>query len=626
MQTCPPITDRPLTADQRLAVLDRIDEILELKYRSGSLGNFTDPLEEAVYILLSQQTREAGYQRVHRDLRARWRTWQAILDAPFDELVEVLRPAGFGSQRAAKLQGLLGAVAQSCAERGIPWITLDWLDSLSDADAEEYLKSLPGMGEKSARCVMHYALDRKTLAVDTHVRRILDRLGIVADRPGKVKHSDYDAVVPGRMAQRLHVNLIHHGRALCRSSKPRCGECPLISFCETGRALQQDLPGDRPVAVELFAGGGGLGEGFARAGFFTAIAVELDRNAAQTYRVNHPGTVVLEADATKVTGDQLVRLAPAAKHASAIIAGPPCQGYSAAGKRKADDARNNLYTAVIDRARELQPRFLVIENVPGMRAVEGHRYAETVLEDLEAAGYNAKDHLLRACDYGVPQLRRRLLFLGQLATHGSAPEAPPSSHCPGRYCEFKCDPPGSRCGREPAQTVHEALDGLPPLDHGQDAEYLELGPGLPPLLNGSTMKHGERVQAKIRAIRPGAGPISYRRLHDDLARTIVAGHRALPVHPTLHRTISVREAARIQGFRDDHVFAGPRSVQPLQVANAVPPPLGEAVANALLRCAEVSGEAPQPSLEPVAAPVSDVPRLVARRQGDAEPLPVAATA
>jgi DNA (cytosine-5)-methyltransferase 1 len=128
------------------------------------------------------------------------------------------------------------------------------------------------------------------------------------------------------------------------------------------------------------------------------------------------------------------------------------------------------------------------------------------------------------------------------------------------------------------------------LDHSQEAEHMKLGPGFPPLLNGSTMKHGDKVLAKIRAIRPGAGPISYRRLHTDLARTIVAGHRALPVHPTLHRTISVREAARIQGFRDDHVFAGPRWLQPLQVANAVPPPMARAVAEALLRPVQVLGE------------------------------------
>ncbi|OBH47312.1 hypothetical protein A5683_25240 [Mycobacterium mantenii] len=96
------------------------------------------------------------------------------------------------------------------------------------------------------------------------------------------------------------------------------------------------------------------------------------------------------------------------------------------------------------------------------------------------------------------------------------------------------------------------------------------------------MAHSDKVLKKISLIEPGTGPISYRRLHKDLARTIVAGHRALPVHPTLDRTISVREAARIQGFEDSYTFSGPRAAQPLQVANAVPPPMAAAIARRLL--------------------------------------------
>lgn len=595
MLTLPPTSARPLTDPERVEVLDRVEEILRLRYRTASLGNFEDPLEEAVYILLSRQTREAGYQKAHRDLRRRWRTWRALMNAPVSEVTEVIRPAGFGPTRAAQLQGLLREVARSCEQRGIRKLTLDWLQGLPDDEVERYLTSLPGMGQKSARCIMHYSLNRRTLAVDTHVRRILDRLEVVPDPGGKVKHADYEAAVPERLRQSLHVNLIHHGRAYCRSERPLCSECPLISFCPRGRESQRKAP-DQPVAVELFAGGGGLGEGFTRAGFSIPVAVELDRHAAQTYRMNHPGTVVVEADATQITAAQLVRLAPAAANPTAVIAGPPCQGYSMAGKRQADDHRNDLYTAVVDLARAMKPRFVAIENVPGMRKVEGHSYSEAVLAELHEAGYAAKDHVLRACDYGVPQLRRRLIFLAQRGEFGPEPTRPGATHCPGRYCERKCgDAPGSRCGRPATMTVHDALQGLPSLDAGEDAEYMDLGPGRTPLLNGSTMAHSERVLAKIRDIKPGSGPISYRRLHDDLARTIVAGHRALPVHPSLDRTISVREAARIQGFDDGHVFAGPRSRQPLQVANAVPPELGRAIANALLAC--LTAEARDPGGE-----------------------------
>lgn len=588
LTTIPPLHAGPLQELERLATLDRVDELLELRHRSADLGNFEDPLEESVYIILSKQTRQAVYQRAHEQLRARWPTWRSLLEAPVDDVADVIKPAGFGPTRAILIHNLLSAVDIECQRRGIKEITLDWLRDLDETDVESALSALPGIGPKSARCVMHYSLGLDAFAVDTHVGRILHRLGIVQQRPGKVRHADYETAVPPRIRQRLHVNLVHHGRAYCRSAKPLCGDCPLISFCPTGRELAGKVDDPRPVAVELFAGGGGLGEGFTRAGYRVAVAVELDRAAAQSYRINHPGTVVLEADATKVTGKQLAELTPPASSPQVIIAGPPCQGYSIAGKRKADDAKNVLYKAVTDLARDLAPDFIAIENVPGMRRVEGRSFEATVLDDLREAGYVAEAHLLRACDFGVPQLRRRLLFLGERSTEEApvmAPAAPDATHCAGSRCIDGCggeaDRQGvGRCGRPLTPNVLASLAGLPPLAHGQEAEHRPLPDGKV-LLNGSTMRHSQAVLDKLRGIRAGAGPISYRRLHTDLARTIVAGHRALPVHPTLDRTISVREAARIQGFDDEHVFAGRRSQQPLQVANAVPPPLAQAVANTL---------------------------------------------
>jgi DNA (cytosine-5)-methyltransferase 1 len=583
MRTIPALDDQPYTETERAGILDRVDEILELTHRSAGLGDYDDPLEEAAYVLLSRQAREAEYHKARLGLRARWRDWAGLQLAPVNEVAGVIEQAGFRPTQAAQLQSLLRAVADACHERGIRnRITLDWLRDLPEADVEKLLLGLPGVGLKSAPSITRYALGRSTLAGDDHVRRILDRLGAIPD-PGEedAGHGMYEAAVPAKVRQRLHGNLVHHGRAYCRPDAPRCESCPLISFCPTGRA-RQDRDTDEPVAVELFAGGGGMGEGFARAGFRIALAVELDRAAAQTYRVNHPGTVVLEADAMAVTAGQLEKLAPLTATATAIIAGPPCQGYSVAGKRKADDKKNELYTAVINLAREIQPRFVIIENVPGMRKVEGKSFVDSVLDSLDDAGYAASEHLLRACDYGVPQLRRRLLFLAQHRDYGGSPPPPSPTHCAGDHCENRCGKSrGSRCGRKPTPTVLEALASLPRLGPGRLAEYVELRDGTT-LLNGSTMDHSQAVIEKIRTLAPGTGPISYRRLHRDIARTIVAGHRALPVHPVLDRTISVREAAKIQGFGDSHVFAGSRSQQPLQVANAVPPLLAQAVAEVLM--------------------------------------------
>jgi DNA (cytosine-5)-methyltransferase 1 len=216
----------------------------------------------------------------------------------------------------------------------------------------------------------------------------------------------------------------------------------------------------------------------------------------------------------------------------------------------------------------------VLENVPGLRRVNGTGFLHRILSSLRAQRYRAAAQLITACDFGVPQNRRRYFIIAQRTDiEDELPPLVPTHRLPGD---------ASNADLPTTPTVTEALAGLPEFGPGVDAEWFVREDGST-ILNASTMCHCERVVAKIEQIKPGSGPISYRRLEGDLARTLVAGHRALPVHPTLHRTMSVREAARLQGFPDIYVFCGPRSEQPLQVANAVPPPLAHAVGVHLLR-------------------------------------------
>ena len=347
----------------------------------------------------------------------------------------------------------------------------------------------------------------------------------------------------GPNGRRLHFNLVHHGRRVCRASKPSCGDCVLISFCRTGRSVDQQDP--RPVAVELFAGAGGLGTGFAAQGFRIALAIESDMRAAQTYRLNHPGTVVLEADVRTVSGRAARALVPSASKPTAVIAGPR-QGYSAAGKREPGDEQNALFCEVTRLARELKARFVAIENVPGMRRVSGVRFTTAVIEELRSKGYAAEKYLLRACDFGVPRLRHRVVFVAQLAARGRAPSQPEPTHCPS-WAGARCALQSEQCGLPQTPTVLEALADLPLFGCGELAEFREVGGRT--FTNASTMAHYDRVVEKISLIEPGTGPISYKRLHKDLARTIVASRRAAPIHPTLDRTMSVREAARYKDSR-----------------------------------------------------------------------------
>ena len=555
--------------------LQRIDELLEVTYRSTDLGNLEDPLDETIYILLSRQTRQGCYQRLFSELRCRYPRWMDVLHAAPADLERILRPGGFQRARTRELVGILEAVRADNEVRKVgPYavqpkdLTLDYLRSMSDTEAEKALDALPGIGPKSARCIQSYSLGRERFAVDTHVYRIVARLGILKTRNRKTDHDPLERAVEPAIRKRLHMNLVHHGRAICTSQKPKCDQCVLISFCRTGRTMgRRD---HKPLAIELFAGAGGFGTGCQQEGFRIALAVELDRNAAQTYRANHPGVVVAEADVRRLRASDIRRLVPGVGEPSVLLAGPPCQGYSRAGARKANDPKNLLFRHVSRLARELNAAYVVIENVPGFQNVQGFSFLHRLRVSLGRSRYAAKAYLLDAADFGVAQVRKRFICLGRRRDIKDAP--PPAPLVP------DAQPVEGRLMR--------ALAGLPSLAAGMRAEYARLDDGTL-LLNASTMNHSAAVVRKISAVRkPGQGPISYRRLGTDLAPTLIAGHRALPVHPVLNRTISVREAARIQGFTDTYVFCGPRSTQPLQVANAVPPALARAIAAHVRRMME----------------------------------------
>lgn len=560
--------------------LDRIDELLESAYHSADLGNVQDILSETIYVLLSQQTREATYQRVFSGLRRAYPTWLGVLRSTDARLEQLLKPAGFQVRRTRQLKALLEAVAAANRERRIgPYgrpisdLTLEFLHDLDDKQAEQFLDRLPGVGPKTARCVLTYSMARPAFPVDTHVHRILTRLDLVASRGRKADHNPYQAIVPEHMRKRLHINLVHHGRTVCRTQAERCGDCVLISFCPRGQRRVATAIDRRPAVIDLFSGVGGLALGFEKVGFRVAVAVESDRNAAQTYRLNHPGVPVVESRiGSHTTARVLRRHTRFAREIVGVIAGPPCQGYSVAGNRWADDPRNLLYRHVARLASELNAKFVVIENVPGARSVQGVEFAKRIEQVLRRRAFIVSRWLLNARDFGVPQRRSRLVFFAATQKALAKADTPIPSHS---YTRDRASP------RPRTPTVLQQLQGLPRVQSGVVAERLKRRGVY--FHNVSTMRHSRRVIQKIARIPRGDGPLSYRRLRYDVAYTLVAGHRAMPVHPFLDRTINVREAARIQGFPDTYVFLGKRGTQPLQVANAVPPPLAAAVARPIRR-------------------------------------------
>lgn len=556
-------------------VVKRIDELLELTYRSTNLENLEDPLNVTIYALLCLQMDGILSQQVYQRLEAVYPGWHAILSKSEKDLVVDVDLAAFKEDHAKKLKLFLEAVADENRTRDAQEIfSIKFLHDMTDNDAIAFLKNLPGITPMMVKFVMAYVLHKKSLAIDTPVKKVLERLDLLEHPKSMVSFRGIESIVPPKIRKRLYVNLIHHSQKICRSRQPKCGDCVIVSFCSK---QNYKISANKPMVVELFAGAGGLGKGFSKAGYQIAVAVEKDRNSAQTYRLNHPGTPVLEADIKLLDVEDLRRFIFRADDISVLMAGPPCQGYSVAGKRDPADPANLLYEEVTRFAKMLQPRIVLLENVLGLRKVNGVDFASKIRDAIQKVGYEVEGPIkLEASRFGVSQNRSRLVYLARRADLGSAPFPPDPTHVP---ADEEIASNSTHLPRTP--TLEEILEDLPDFDIGINMESGIMNEV--PIYNASTMAHSQHVVEKISQISPREGPISYRRLDRRAAQTLVAGHRALPVHPWKDRTISVREAARIQGFPDDFVFAGPRSSQPLQVANAVPPPMAEVLARHLLR-------------------------------------------
>jgi endonuclease III len=211
----------------------RVASILAREYGTPDLGNLPDPVDEAVYILLTYQTDVPRARQVWSDLKARFADWDAVLAATAEELEAVLKPAGFQRSRARAIRRLLGAVRDRFGS-----ISLDGLSEIGDAEAEERLRELPGLDIKGARCVLLYAFSRRVLPVDSNTFRFMQRYGVLRRHVRfrrKAVHDGIQQLVPPSCRYTLHVNLVVHGQRTCLPRGPRCGQCVLRRSCVTGR-------------------------------------------------------------------------------------------------------------------------------------------------------------------------------------------------------------------------------------------------------------------------------------------------------------------------------------------------------------------------------------------------------
>ncbi len=191
----------------------------------------SDPVATLVLTILSQNTNDVNRDRAYERMRERFPTWEEVRDAPLADLIEAIRPAGLAPTKGPRIQEALRRITAARGE-----LSLDFLAGLPPDEARRWLLSLPGVGPKTAAIVLCFALDMPAFPVDTHIHRVSKRLGLIPERTSREKaHQLLEAIVPPAIYYPLHLNLIAHGRAVCRARAPRCESCILRPHCPQPR-------------------------------------------------------------------------------------------------------------------------------------------------------------------------------------------------------------------------------------------------------------------------------------------------------------------------------------------------------------------------------------------------------
>lgn len=204
---------------------------LEERYGRLEWRSHGGPLDLLIETILSQNTNDANRDRAYAGLKARFPTYEALAAAPVEELAETLRPGGLHRQKARRIKDILQRIA---AEQGS--YTLNYLEPLGTAEALAELLRFGGVGKKTAGVVLLFSLGKPYFPVDTHIARIAGRLGWL--KGGDLPHEKLNFLIPDRLKYQLHLQLIRHGREICRARRPRCAECPLSDPCPS--AFQAD--------------------------------------------------------------------------------------------------------------------------------------------------------------------------------------------------------------------------------------------------------------------------------------------------------------------------------------------------------------------------------------------------
>lgn len=359
------------------------------------------------------------------------------------------------------------------------------------------------------------------------------------------------------------------------------------------------MMGKRKTAVDLFCGAGGLSAGLEMAGFDVLAGNDFFAAAGKTFEATHPkakfyGQPIQDLDTDALLSDIGLKRG----ELTVLVGGPPCQAYSVYNhQRGMHDERSQLFREYLRVVKDLFPEWIIMENVAGIFSISGGEAVHAIETELRALGYNVEYQIMRAEQYGVPQERRRVVFIGNRT--GAPVRHPSPSHGPGLL---------------PLVTIQDAISDLPTLQNGEDGGVqpyaTEASSEFQRMLRGNATevtchaapKLGKVNIERLAHIPPGGSwrdipfellPAGMKRAKrsdhtkrygrmtwDGQACIILTKchiHWGAYLHPEQDRAISVREAARLQSFPDSFEFSGSKTEQYVQVGNAVPPMLGKAI-------------------------------------------------
>ena len=305
--------------------------------------------------------------------------------------------------------------------------------------------------------------------------------------------------------------------------------------------------------IDLFCGCGGLTQGFLQAGMNPVGSVEIVEIAANTHKLNFPNCKCYNGDIKDLNPIKYF----GKKNIHLVIGGPPCQGFSVAGKRDPSDPRNTLFYEFVRVVSEIKPWYIVLENVPGILTMKNGKVRDAIIQEFSTIGYNNMSvSVIESANYGVPQFRPRAIFIAN------------KFNLPNYY-------PYPQLTKDQYVPIETAIS--------------DLSPDVPdPKINHEWTKHSKDFIKRLSKVPPGGSLYetffdAFKRQYSGLpSMTIKENHGGTHIHPYLNRCISAREMARLQTFPDSFFFTGSMKKAMWQIGNAVPPLLGENIGKAVI--------------------------------------------